>query len=90
MAINNSDEKQYLLAEILVKQGKSKEAIGEYQKLVQKNPNNIEYAISLINLYLNQKDFLNARKTLKNYIKNNPTDKNNPRFSTYGFIKIGL
>ena len=90
MAVSYSDEKQYLYAEMLAKEGSTKESINEYIKLIQRNPNNIEYTIGLTNLYVNQKDFLNARKTLKNYIKNNPVDKNNPRFSPYGFIKIGL
>ena len=88
--ISDLAEKRYLLAEILLKEGNIKEGIKELNSLIQRNPNNIEYAISLTNIYLQQKNLFMARKTLKQFIKNNPQERNNPRFLSYGILKLGL
>ncbi len=84
--IRNSDEMHFLLAEIYVSQNKPEKAVEEYQYLTRKAPKNIDYAINYANIYIREKKYLKARKILKNFIKNNPNEKNNPRFSTYGFL----
>lgn len=88
--IRNSEEKHYLLAEIKVRENKIEEAIKEYEYLITQDPKNIEYVISLTNIYILNRDFIKARKVLKNYIKNNPSEKNNSRFDSYGILKIFL
>ena len=45
------------------------EAEKELIELVNNDENSIEYAVSLINLYIKQKKYIKARKILKNYIK---------------------
>lgn len=90
MKIKDSDEKHFLLAEIYTRENKTTEAILEYEKLIKKNPKNIEYAIALTNIYVVNRELLKARKTLKNYIKNNPEDRNNTRFKPYGILRIFL
>lgn len=90
MKIQDTDEKRYLLADLYAKENKIKESVIEYEKLIEKNPKNVEYTIALTNLYVVNKKLIDARKTLKNYVKNNPEDKNNPRFDSYGILKIGL
>ena len=86
----DSEEKHYLLAEIYVREGNEQGAIEEYQELLKKNPNNVEYVVSLTNIYVLKRDFIKARKVLKNYFKLNPEEKKNPRFQPYGIIKFGL
>ena len=90
MAINNSEEKQYLLAEILLQLGNKKEAKKELENLVKKNPDNVEYVIALVNVYVQSFDYIRARSALKQYIKRHPKERNNPRFNSYGIIRFGL
>ena len=66
------------------------EAEKELKDLINTNPKNIEYTICLANIYLKEKKYLKARKVLKDFVKNNPDQKGNPRFEAYGFLKIGL
>ena len=88
--INDSDEKQYLLGEIYVREGSTNKAIDIYKTLISKYPQNIEYIIALTNIYVLNHDYLKARNVLKNYIKNNPAEKNNSRLEPYGILKLGL
>lgn len=90
MQIKDSNEHHYLNAEILVREGKAKEAINEYKKLVKSNPKNIEYVIALTNIYVLNRNFIKARSVLKEFIEQNPEEKNNPRFEPYGILKLGL
>lgn len=90
ISIKDSEEKHYLLAEIYIREGLEKDAIEEYKFLIEENPNNIEYTISLTNIYVLNRDFINARSVLKKYFKNNPEEKNNPRLKPYGIIRFGL
>lgn len=90
ITINSTDEKRYFLAEILVKEGNITNGIKELESLSEQNPKNIEYTIFLTNLYIQKKDLLQARKTLKQFLKNNPHEKNNPRLFSYGILKFGL
>lgn len=88
--IKNSEEVRYLFAEIYTKQQNLPKAIKEYSNLITTDPQNMEYAIALTNIYVKERKYLAARKVLKNYIRNNPAERNNPRFNPYGIIKLGL
>lgn len=89
-SIKNSEDVRYLFAEIYTKQEDLPNAIKEYSNLISINPKNIEYTIALANIYVRERKYLAARKVLKNYIQQNPTERNNPRFDPYGIIKFGL
>lgn len=88
--IEDSQEKHYLLGEIFVREGKTEQAIKEYSQLIKQNPQNIEYTIALTNIYVIERNFIKARKILKNYIRNNPTERNNKRLEPYGILKSFL
>ena len=90
MQIQDSEEKHFLLSEIFVKEGLYDSAIKEYTILLNKNPNNTDYAISLINIYILNRYYLNARKTLKTFFKHNPEEKRNPKFNSYGVLQLFL
>ena len=84
--INDSNEKQSLKAEIYLKQNKEELAIAKYNELISKEPRNIEYVISLTNIYVKDKKFGSARKVLKEFIRKNPSEKNNKRLQCYGIL----
>ena len=88
--IKDSEELHFLFAEIFAKQNDFTNAIKEYNYLIAKNPKNIEYTIALANIYVTQHKYPSARKVLKNYIKQNPNEKNNPRLQPYGILRFGL
>ena len=90
MKIRDSEDCHQLLAEIYTADGSKIRAINEYEKLIKANPNNIEYTIALANIYVRSYKYLAARKVLKNYIKRNPSERNNIRFAPYGIIKFAL
>ena len=90
MQINNTEEKQYLLGEIFVREGKVKDAINIYSDLIRKNPSNIEYTIALTNIYVINRDFIKARKVLQQFFKANPNQRDNSRLDSYGILKLGL
>jgi len=72
---------------------KSKEfekAIKLYKELLYKDSKNIDYVISLTNVYVMQKKYFEARQVLKNFIKNNPDERNNKRFQAYGILNLFL
>lgn len=86
----NTINKRFLLAEIYSKLGNFDSAEKEYKYLILQDSNNPEYVIALINLYITKKENLKARVILKEYFKNNPQEKKNPRFEPYGILKFGL
>ena len=88
--ISDSEEKQYFLCEINLKNNDKQSAIIGYKNLINKNPQNIEYVIALANVYVLDKDYVEAREILHNFIKHNPKEKNNPRLKSYGILKLGL
>ena len=88
--ISSSNEKLFLMAEIYLRDGNTNKATKIYEDLLNKNPNNIEYVISLTNIYVIEKNFFKARKILKKYFKLNPEEKHNKRFKPYGVLKIGI
>lgn len=64
--------------------------VDKMQDIISKNSQNIEYVIILMNFYIENKQPLKARKVLKDFINQNPVEKNNPRFNSYGWIKMFL
>ena len=86
--IKDSEELHYLLAEIYLKEEKTEHAVEEYKGLTESYPRNMDYAINYANIYVKKHDYVSARKILKNFLKNNPNEKNNPRLSPYGAILI--
>lgn len=59
-------------------------------ELLSQNPNNIEFVITLMNYYIEQKQPFKARKVLKGFIENNPAEKYNSRFKSYGWVSMFL
>jgi len=88
--LDSSDEQKCLQAEIYLKQNKKDLAINEYNKLIKKNPDNIDYILSLTNIYVIERNFLKARKILKDFIKTNPEFKNDARLKSYGILSFFL
>lgn len=88
LEIKDSEELHYLLAEIYLKSDATDKAVEEYKKLTGAYPRNIDYAINYANIYVKKHDYINARKILKTFLKNNPKEKNNPRLSPYGAILV--
>ena len=75
-----------LKGEIYIKEKNNKSAIKEYLIIIKDSPNNIDYVFNLANLYIKEKKYISARNVLKNYLRNNPQDKNNPRFKPYKIL----
>ena len=90
MSIKDSEEKHYLLGEILVKEGDYENAIKEYSQLLNKNPNNVDYVLYVINIHVLNREYLKARKVLSKFWKNNPQERNNPKFNSYGVLSLFL
>ena len=80
MKLKNEDDLHVLLAEIYRSKNDNNGVINEYTYLISKNPDNLEYTVNLVNMYITKRSYLKARKVLKNYIKRNPHQKANPRF----------
>jgi tetratricopeptide (TPR) repeat protein len=90
MQIKDTDDKHYLLGEIYYKEGNVKKSIEEYTKLFNKNPQNIDYTVALVNIYVINRDYLRARKILRIFFAKVPSEKGNPRFKPYGILLRGL
>lgn len=86
MEIKNTEELHFLMAEIYYKSGDREKAAKEYKYLISLFPQNINYATNLANIYIKKYDYLSARKVLKNFIKNNPNQRNNKKLSPYGIL----
>lgn len=84
--ISDNDDLHLLSAEIFLKQDKLDEAEKEYKDLISLSPDNTEYVTSLANIYIKKRQYLKARKILKEFIKKNPKEKHNPIFSQYGIL----
>ena len=85
---NIDNELNVLDAQIYVKEKELSKAIKIYEELISKNPNNIEFAVSLANIHINNKEYLKARKVLKNYISRNPKDANSSELKQYKILLI--
>lgn len=86
MEIKNTEELHFLIAEIYYKSGDREKAAEEYKYLISLFPQNINYTTNLANIYIKKYDYLSARKVLKNFIKNNPNQRNNKQLSPYGIL----
>ena len=84
----NTEEINYLLAEIYTKGEEYSLAIDKYKELLVQDPSNIDYTIGLTNIYVTNKQFLKAREVLKKHFQTNPQNKTNPRFNSYGILKM--
>ena len=82
LKIQEDESARFLSAEIYLKSNDKDGAVKEYSYLVSKNPDNIEYVVGLTNIYISNRNYMKARKVLKNYIKRNPQERNNPRFKS--------
>ncbi len=89
-SMKNTESAKQLLAEIYSATGTKNEAIGMYEGLILEHPKNIEYVIALTNIYVMDKQYLKARKVLKDYFAKNPSEKNNPKLKPYGVIRAFL
>ena len=78
--IKDEDELHFLLAEIYLKQKNEERGLEEYKYLVSRNPNNIDYVVNYANIYIKKRQYIKARKILKEFINRNPQEKNNKRF----------
>ena len=67
-----------------------KKAIKEYEYLLIKNPENIDYTIALANIYIRRYQIFKARKIFSNYLKLHPQDKTTDKLKPYRFIIIFL
>ncbi len=84
--IKEDDSLHVLKAEIYKKQQEYNKSIKEYEYLSGVAPQNIDYAINLANLYIKKYRYIKARGVLKEYLKNNPKDKDNSRLSPYKIL----
>lgn len=81
--ISNEAELYLLEAEVYKKQKNFEKAIEKYNYLVSQEPENIDYAINLANVYINKRNYIKAREVLKKYIRHNPTETNNQKLVQY-------
>ena len=86
--MNYTEESLHILAKIYSNLREDKNAISIYDKLIDNNPHNIDYAIELTNIYVKNYQYINAVKVLKKYKKFNPKEKNNERFKPYGVLNL--
>ena len=90
LEIKDSENMQYLKGEIAVKNKNYKNAIKCFETLLGNNPQNIDYMIALANVYVVQKQYFKARNVIKQFIKNNPAERNNKRLESYGILRMFL
>ena len=83
MQIKDTSELHYLYAENALKAKDIKAAIKEYQELVNKYPHNIDFTIGLANIYIKNYKYIDARRVLKEFIKNNPDKVKDSQFKQY-------
>ena len=81
--INNNEELHFLKAEIYLKAEDIEKAKEEYEYLIQIAPDNLNYIIRYANIYLNQKQYLKARKILKEFLNKHPQERNNRLLQPY-------
>ena len=86
--IKDEPDLHILMAELFLKQNKQNEAIEEYKYLISEFPDNINFSISLANIYIKNKHYLKARKVLKEFLKRNPGQKKSPRLSRYKILLL--
>lgn len=90
LELKKADNSKFLLGRTYLQLGQYDKAEEIFKHLVEKSPKNIDFAISLINIYLKDKKYLKARKVLKNFVNQNPDERFNPRLDSYGFLRLWL
>ena len=81
--IRDENELHILAAEIYLKQKQEEKAIEEYRYLIAQEPENIDYAINLANVYVRKKKHIQARNVLREFLNKNPKERTNPKLSPY-------
>ena len=65
--LKDEEDARVLRAEIYKSNDDINHALNEYKYLVSKKPDNIEYVINLANIYISKRNYIKARRVLKNY-----------------------
>ena len=87
LQVPGTEEDLHLLsAEVYKKQKDYDKGIKEYNYLYNLQPKKIDYATNLASLYVNKHSYFMARRVLKEFIKNNPQEKNNPKLSPFKIL----
>lgn len=81
--INNDFDTRALLALIQSKNGQDRLAEQEFLKLRAEQPQNIDVALNLTDLYIARKDYIKARETVKTLVNSNPDSVNDPKMNAY-------
>lgn len=83
IAPKNGTDINSLIAYLKYKLGSKNFATKELEALISQYPNEIEPSYYLIRLYLEEKNFFEAGKVLKNLKNNNPEAKDDPRIAQF-------
>ena len=86
--IKDDKDLHILEAEIYLKEKNLDKSIEEYKTIIKYSPENIDFAANLASIYIMKHQYIEARKVLKDYIKQNPTEKNNPRLKSFRILLI--
>lgn len=81
--VNNDFDTRALIALIESKNGQGAQAEQEFLKLIAEQPQNIDVALNLTDLYAARKDYIKAKKTVKSLVNSNPDAVNDPRLNAY-------
>ncbi len=87
-SINDDFETRALIALIKAKRGDFKSAEKEFIKLRIEQPANIDVALNMADMYIQKKDLLNARETIKSLVAENPMAAKDPRLNSYKLYTI--
>lgn len=80
------DKELHELRAAILKQSDKDEAKKEYTYLISIAPDNPDYVVRLANMYIQEYDYLQARKVLKDFLKKHPSYRKDKRFSAYGIL----
>lgn len=81
--INNDFDTRALIALIKSSNGDYIGAERDYLELRKEQPENIDVALNLTDLYKTQKKYLKVRDTIKSLVKSNPDSANDPKLAAY-------
>ncbi len=87
LQIKDSEELHALKAQNYIKLENMDKALDEYKILVERDGNNLLYAVGLAEIYTQRRCYLKARKVLKTYLKLHPEDKNKPEITRFGVLR---
>lgn len=86
--LNNDFDTRALIALIKSKNGQYVTAENEFIQLKAEQPQNIDVALNLTDLYIAKKNYFKARDTVKALISSNPDAINDPKLSAYRLYTI--